>query len=51
MAQDPIADRLNPDASPAAEQDRNSMADALSSLVLQGLLLPARNEHIEGRAT
>ncbi|MFJ4851497.1 MULTISPECIES: TetR/AcrR family transcriptional regulator [unclassified Streptomyces] len=40
LAQDPIAERLNPAAAPAAEQDRNTMADALSSLVLHGLLLP-----------
>ncbi|WUH90182.1 TetR/AcrR family transcriptional regulator [Streptomyces sp. NBC_00433] len=38
LAQDPVADRLNPSASPVAEQDRNKMADELSSLVLQGLL-------------
>ncbi|MGW1736232.1 TetR/AcrR family transcriptional regulator [Streptomyces sp. NPDC001999] len=38
LAQDPIADRLNPAASPTAEQDRSSMADALSGLVLHGLL-------------
>jgi AcrR family transcriptional regulator len=44
LAQDPIADRLNPAASPMAEQDRNSMADALSSLVLHGLLPPAHSE-------
>ncbi|MER5405936.1 TetR/AcrR family transcriptional regulator [Streptomyces sp. NPDC002769] len=44
LAQDPIADRLNPAASPMAEQDRNSMADALSSLVLQGLLPLSRGD-------
>ncbi|MFF4244763.1 TetR/AcrR family transcriptional regulator [Streptomyces sp. NPDC001822] len=38
LAQDPIADRLNPAAAPVAGQDRNSLADALSSLVLHGLL-------------
>lgn len=38
LAQDPIAQRLNPDAALVAEQDRNNMADALSSLVLQGML-------------
>ncbi|MGW6094165.1 TetR/AcrR family transcriptional regulator [Streptomyces sp. NPDC055157] len=40
LAQDPIADRLNSAASPTAEQDRSSMADALSGLVLHGLLPP-----------
>ncbi|MEU7305515.1 TetR/AcrR family transcriptional regulator [Streptomyces sp. NPDC007189] len=40
LAQDPIADRLSPAAAPAADQDRNSMADVLSSLVLHGLLPP-----------
>lgn len=44
LAQDPIADRLNPAASPMAEQDRNGMADALSSLVLQGLLPLSRGD-------
>lgn len=42
LAQDPVADRLNPAAAPAAQQDRKSMADALSSLVLHGLLRPCR---------
>ncbi|GDY48508.1 hypothetical protein SANT12839_093900 [Streptomyces antimycoticus] len=40
-AQDPIADPLNPAAAPTTEQDRNSMADALSGLVLHGLLPPS----------
>ncbi|WP_329033875.1 TetR/AcrR family transcriptional regulator [Streptomyces sp. NBC_00178] len=40
LAQDPVADRLNPAAAPAAEQDRESLADTLSSLVLHGLLRP-----------
>ncbi|MFI5816991.1 TetR/AcrR family transcriptional regulator [Streptomyces sp. NPDC051643] len=40
LAHDPIADRLNPAAAPAAEQDRDCLADALSSLVLHGLLRP-----------
>lgn len=42
LAQDPVADRLNPAAAPAAKQDRKSMADTLSSLVLHGLLRPCR---------
>ncbi|MFG2358995.1 TetR/AcrR family transcriptional regulator [Streptomyces sp. NPDC048521] len=44
LAQDPIADRLNPAAAPVAEQDRNSMADTLSSIVLHGLLPPSQND-------
>ncbi|BBJ47212.1 hypothetical protein SSPO_099300 [Streptomyces antimycoticus] len=44
LAQDPIADRLNPAAAPTTEQDRNSMADALSALVLHGLLPPSHGE-------
>ncbi|GGT31744.1 TetR/AcrR family transcriptional regulator [Streptomyces chromofuscus] len=44
LAQDPIADRLNPAVAPVAEQDRNSMADALSTLVLHGLLPPSRSD-------
>jgi TetR/AcrR family transcriptional regulator len=44
LAQDPIADRLNPAASPVAEQDRNKMADHLSRLVLRGLLPPPHSE-------
>ncbi|MFF2996977.1 TetR/AcrR family transcriptional regulator [Streptomyces sp. NPDC057950] len=40
LAHDPVAERLNP-ATPAAEPDRNSLADALSSLVLDGLLRPS----------
>ncbi|MFF3518932.1 TetR/AcrR family transcriptional regulator [Streptomyces sp. NPDC002573] len=40
LAQTPIADRLNPTASPMAAQNRNSTAEALSSLVLRGLLPP-----------
>ncbi|MEU1536058.1 TetR/AcrR family transcriptional regulator [Streptomyces fagopyri] len=40
LAQEPVADRLNPAAAPVAEQDRDSMADTLSSLVLHGLLRP-----------
>lgn len=40
LAQDPIADRLDPDEPPTAERDRNAMADALSALVLHGLLPP-----------
>lgn len=40
LAQDPIADRLNPTAAPVAGQHRSSMADMLSSLVLNGLLPP-----------
>jgi AcrR family transcriptional regulator len=43
LAQDPIADRLNPAAAPVAEQDRNSMADTLSSLVLHDLLPPSQS--------
>ncbi|MFJ4850443.1 MULTISPECIES: TetR/AcrR family transcriptional regulator [unclassified Streptomyces] len=38
LAQDPIAERLDQAAAPAAEQDRTAMADALSHLVLRGLL-------------
>ncbi|MFE0629231.1 TetR/AcrR family transcriptional regulator [Streptomyces sp. NPDC058864] len=37
LAQDPIADRLDPGDLPTAEHDRNAMADALSALVLHGL--------------
>ncbi|MFD3455316.1 TetR/AcrR family transcriptional regulator [Streptomyces sp. NPDC058691] len=44
LAQDPIADRLNPAASPVANQDRDAMADALSGLVLRGLLPPPHGE-------
>ncbi|MER8162264.1 TetR/AcrR family transcriptional regulator [Streptomyces sp. NPDC094472] len=44
LAQDPIADRLNPATAPTTEQDRNSMADALSGLVLHGLLPPSDGE-------
>ncbi|MFG2303982.1 TetR/AcrR family transcriptional regulator [Actinacidiphila glaucinigra] len=40
LAQDPIADRLDPDNLPTAAHDRNAMADALSALVLRGLLPP-----------
>lgn len=40
LAQDPIADRLDPGDLPTAEHDRNAMADALSALVLHGLLPP-----------
>lgn len=40
QAQTPIADRLNPTASPMTAQNRNSTAEALSSLVLRGLLPP-----------
>lgn len=38
LAQDPIADRLAPGDLPMAERGRNGMADALSALVLHGLL-------------
>ncbi|MGW7263145.1 TetR/AcrR family transcriptional regulator [Streptomyces sp. NPDC054842] len=41
LAQDPIADRLDPDAAPVAGRDRNRTADALSDLVLHGLLPPS----------
>jgi AcrR family transcriptional regulator len=41
LAQDPIAERLNPAAAGATERDRNDMAGALAGLVLQGLLPPA----------
>jgi AcrR family transcriptional regulator len=41
LAQDPIADRLDPDAAPVARRDRNRTADALSDLVLHGLLPPS----------
>ncbi|GAA3822437.1 TetR/AcrR family transcriptional regulator [Streptomyces chiangmaiensis] len=41
LTQDPIADRLDPAAPPTASRDRNGMADALSALVLHGLLPPA----------
>ncbi|MFE4547042.1 MULTISPECIES: TetR/AcrR family transcriptional regulator [unclassified Streptomyces] len=40
LAHDPIADRLDPALAPVAEQDRNNLADALSGLVLDGLLRP-----------
>ncbi|MGI5254303.1 TetR/AcrR family transcriptional regulator [Actinacidiphila glaucinigra] len=40
LAQDPIADRLDPDNLPTAAHDSNAMADALSTLVLHGLLPP-----------
>ncbi|WP_329042213.1 TetR/AcrR family transcriptional regulator [Streptomyces sp. NBC_00178] len=40
LAQAPVADRLNPTAAPVAQQDRNDMADTLSSLVIHGLLRP-----------
>lgn len=43
LAQDPIAERLNPGAAPVALRDRNDMADTLSSLVLRGLLPPPRS--------
>jgi AcrR family transcriptional regulator len=42
LAQSPVADRLNPAASPMAAQDRNGVADALSALVLHGLLPPSQ---------
>ena len=38
LAQTPIADRLDPNASPAAAQDRDAVADGLANLVLRGLL-------------
>lgn len=41
LTQDPIADRLDPASPPTAQRDRNAMADALSALVLHGLLPPA----------
>ncbi|MEH1170048.1 TetR/AcrR family transcriptional regulator [Micromonospora sp. CPCC 205539] len=44
LAQNPIADRLDPVATPTAAQDRNSTADALSGLVLHGLLPPSGSE-------
>ncbi|WP_431959192.1 TetR/AcrR family transcriptional regulator [Actinacidiphila sp. bgisy160] len=40
LAQDPVADRLSPDNLPTAEHDRDAMADALSAVVLHGLLPP-----------
>ncbi|WP_327111176.1 TetR/AcrR family transcriptional regulator [Streptomyces sp. NBC_01341] len=40
LAQDPVADRLNPAAAPVAKQDRERLADTLSSLVIHGLLRP-----------
>ncbi|MEU1601296.1 hypothetical protein ABZ468_53715 [Streptomyces sp. NPDC005708] len=41
LTQDPIVDRLDPAAPPTASRDRYGMADALSALVLHGLLPPA----------
>ncbi|MFE1849471.1 TetR/AcrR family transcriptional regulator [Streptomyces sp. NPDC059489] len=40
LAQDPIADRLSPGDRPTAQHDRIAMADALSAVVLHGLLPP-----------
>ncbi|MFL4905857.1 TetR/AcrR family transcriptional regulator [Streptomyces sp. MMS24-I2-30] len=40
LAQNPIADRLNPTTTPTATHNRNAMADTLSTLVLHGLLPP-----------
>ncbi|MFF3946844.1 TetR/AcrR family transcriptional regulator [Streptomyces sp. NPDC001902] len=50
LAQDPIADRLNPDELPTVERDRNTMADALSALVLHGLLPPSDHGPVTGRS-
>lgn len=49
LTQDPLADRMNPAASPMAGQDRNSTADALARLVLQGLPPPSHREKMDGR--
>ncbi|MFC4019285.1 TetR/AcrR family transcriptional regulator [Micromonospora sp. GCM10011542] len=40
LTQNPVADRLDPAAAPTASADRNRTADALSALVLHGLLPP-----------
>lgn len=48
LTHDPLADRLNPAASPMAAQDRNAMADALARLVLRGLLAPSSHEKDAG---
>ncbi|MDX3076953.1 TetR/AcrR family transcriptional regulator [Streptomyces sp. MI02-7b] len=47
LAQDPIAERLNPAAALVTERDRNDMADALSGLVLRGLLPPSPGETVD----
>ncbi|MEH0934491.1 TetR/AcrR family transcriptional regulator [Micromonospora psammae] len=41
LTQNPVADRLDPAAAPTASRDRDHTADALSALVLHGLLPPA----------
>jgi TetR/AcrR family transcriptional regulator len=41
LTQNPIVDRLDPAAAPAASRDRDQTADALSAVVLHGLLPPA----------